>query len=141
MRARVVRTVRRPVEEVAAFINDPAEVLPVITGVGRFRHVDGDDWDVFMPIGTLQVGGMVRVDRSDPHALSWRTERGMDHSFRLDAAPEDGDPEVSLIRFDIEYRLPGLLVAKIGEVLARGVAVRHLEAAAEAIRHRLEWGE
>jgi len=33
-----------------------------------------EEWDVFLEIGTLHVGGRVEVTRPSPHHLAWRSE-------------------------------------------------------------------
>ena len=117
MTQRVVRSirVRRPVDEVAAFVTDPHRVLPVVPGFARFAFVgstDGaEEWDVFLEIGTLHVGGRVEVTRPSATHLSWRSDRGTWHRFDLVVEPLADDPRAALVRMEIEYALSGLLMA------------------------------
>jgi carbon monoxide dehydrogenase subunit G len=145
---RVVRSirVRRPVDEVAAFVTDPHQVLPVVPGFARFAYVgaagDGsEEWDVFLEIGTLHVGGRVEVSRPSPYHLAWRSGRGTRHRFDLAVEPVDGEPDAALVRMELEYALSGLLMARVSELLAKGIVARHLEAGLEEVRHRLEHGD
>ena len=147
MSQRVVRSirVRRPVDEVAAFVTDPHRVLPVVPGFARFAFVgstdEGEEWDVFLEIGTLHVGGRVEVTRPSPSHLSWLSDRGTRHRFDLAVEPVTDDPRAALVRMEIEYALSGLLMARASELLARGIVARHLEAGLEEIRHHLEHGD
>ena len=136
--------VRRPVEEVAAFATDPAQLLPRIPGVERFRDVGpgrsagAEAWDIFLTVGSLHVGGRVDVSRPEPTHLHWTAVRGTDQTFDLTVSPhEDG----SLLRMTLRVGLRGLLMARIAEVLGRGVIVRHLEAGVQNVRHHLEHGD
>lgn len=149
MTTRVVRSihVRRPPDEVAAFVTDPHQVLPVVPGFARFAFVDkhsvgattgGEEWDVFLEIGTLHVGGRVEVSRPSDHRLAWESDRGTRHRFALTVEP-DGD--ASELVMELEYSLSGLLMARISELLAKGIVTRHLEAGLEEIRHHLEHGD
>ena len=61
-------TIRRPHREVAGFVTDPHRFLPVIPGFARFTFVGaaaegGEEWDVFLDVGTLHVGGRVLTER------------------------------------------------------------------------------
>ena len=147
MSQRVVRSirVRRPVDEVAAFVTDPHKVLPVVPGFARFAFVrrtdDAEEWDVFLEIGTLHVGGRVEVTRPSASHLSWQSDRGTRHRFDLAVEPVADDPRAARVRMEIEYSLSGLLMARASELLARGIVARHLEAGLEEIRHHLEHGD
>ncbi len=145
MTQRVTRsiTVRRPHEDVAAFATDPHQVLPVIPGFGRFQHVrshDGaeagqEEWDVFLVVGTLHVGGRVLVSRPSPHGLEWHSLRGTVHSFAMTVEPLG---ERSRLTMTLTYSLSGLVTARLAELVARGITARHLEAGLEQVRHLLE---
>ena len=160
MTQRVSRSilVRRPHDEVAAFATDPHQVLDVVPGFARFAVVGADaagadegseEWDVFLEIGTLQVGGRVQVSRPTPTCLEWRAERGTRHRFRLEVAAAgdrhgeavDDASDASEVTMTLEYSLSGLLMARASEVLARGIVSRHLEAGLQEIRHHLEHGD
>ena len=143
MSQRVVRsiTVRRPQRDVAAFVTDPHRVLPVVPGLGRFQHVGAgeepgqEEWDVFLEVGTLHVGGRVLVTRPSVHSLEWHSLRGTVHTFEMTVEPLG---EHSRLTMSLTYRLPGLVTARLAEIVARGITARHLEAGLEQIRHVLE---
>jgi carbon monoxide dehydrogenase subunit G len=134
-------TVRRPHEEVAAFATDPHQVLEVIPGFGRFQYVgegpepDQEEWDVFLQVGTLHVGGRVLVSHPSEHSLAWHSLRGTTHSFAMTVEPLG---EHSLLTMSLAYTLPGLVTARLAELVARGITARHLEAGLEQVRHLLE---
>ncbi|MBJ8344281.1 SRPBCC family protein [Antrihabitans sp. YC2-6] len=138
--ATVSRKIRRPTDEVAAFVTDPHESLPLISGVGRWKCVGpeggGEGWDVFLDVGAIQIGGRVLVTRPDPYRLCWRTTRGTEHTFEAVVEPAD---DGSVLTMSVTYDLSGLLLARLTEFLGRGILTRHLEAAAEEIRHHLEF--
>ena len=137
--------VRRPHEEVAAFVTDPPQLLGAIPGFARFKHLGPADeppgaehYEVFLEIGTLHVGGRVVVLKPSRNRLEWRSDRGTSHSFAMSVEPVG---EHALVTVEMEYRLSGLLMARAAERLARGIVVRHLEAGLEEVRHLLEYGD
>lgn len=135
MIARTSVVVRREPAAVLDFVTDPEQLLPHMTGLGRFRHHEGEEWDAFLDIGTINVGGRVRIE-TDLDGLSWRSLRGTRHTFDLVVSPEG---ENSRIDMAMDFRLAGLLVSRVAELLGRGIAQRHLEAAAQQVRHHLEF--
>ena len=133
--------VRRPHDEVAAFATDPHRVLEVIPGFARFEYVGegpapGEElWDVFLEVGTLHVGGRVLVEHPSPHRLEWHAQRGTSHSFSMTVEPVGDSTELTMT---LTYSFAGWLSARISEMVARGIAARHLDAGLEQIRHLLE---
>ncbi len=140
--ARTSVRIRRPVDEVAPFVTDPHQCLPVITGFGRFRHLRDlpeehhQEWEVFLTVGTLQLGGAVDVDLARSRHLIWRSLRGTRHTFDLAVEPVG---EESLVTLEMTLSLSGLLMARLAERVGRGIMTRHLEAAAEELRHHVEF--
>ncbi len=136
----VDKHIRRPVEEVGAFLADPHRFIPILATVGRCEYVgnSGDDqlWDVFLVSGTLHLGGRVVVTKSQNHHLEWRSVRGTRHSFTAHA---EGDGDGSRVTVALTYSLTGLGIARLSEVIGRGIVSRNLQAAAEELRHRLEF--
>lgn len=136
--------VRRPVAEVAAFATDPAALLPKIPGVERFHDAGPgeapgtDAWDIFLTVGSLHIGGRVDVSHPSPTHLHWTSVRGTDQVFDLTVEPHE---QGALLRTSLRIGLSGLLMARIAELLGRGVIVRHLEAGVQNVRHHLEHGE
>ncbi len=135
----VDKHIRRPVEEVGAFVADPHRFIPVLATVGRCEYLGdsgGDQlWDVFLASGTLFVGGRVLVT-SGHHQLSWRSLRGTRHSFEARA---EGDGHGSRFTATLRFSLTGLGVARLSEVIGRGIVGRNVQAAAEELRHQLEF--
>jgi carbon monoxide dehydrogenase subunit G len=146
MAQRVVRaiTIRRPHDEVSEFVTDPHRLFEVIPGFARFSFVGKGDvegeeeWDVFLEVGTLHIGGRVLVQKPSVNRLEWQAERGTRHSFSFNVEPLGEHTRATMT---LEYSFAGLLVARVTEVLGRGIAARHLEAGLEELRHLLEHGD
>jgi hypothetical protein len=138
----VSKRIRRPVEEVGAFVADPHRLVPVITTVGRCEYIGDDDqdqlWDVFLVSGTLHLGGRVLVTRDGSHGLRWRSLRGTRHSFK---AHVEGDEQTCRLTVSLTFSLAGLGIARLSELIGRGIVARNLQAAVEELRHRLEFEE
>ena len=133
--------VRRPHDEVAEFATDPHRVLEAVPGFARFEHVgEGagpgeEEWDVFLEVGTLHVGGRVLVERPSAHRMEWRSQRGTSHSFALTVEPVGEHAELTM---ELTYTLAGGVGARVTELVARGITARHLDAGLEQVRHLLE---
>ena len=145
MTERIVRAinVRRPYAEVAAFVTDPAQALAAIPGFARFSHQGpgeggGEEWDVFLEITTFHVGGRVLITTPSPNRIEWTPLRGTSSHFVMMVEPLG---EHARLTMSMEYSLNGLLLARITELLVKGVVSRHLEAGLQEMRHRLEYGE
>ena len=146
MTIRVTRSisVRRPHCDVASFVTDPHRFLPVIPGFGRFRFVEpgpeeGEElWDVFLEVGTLHVGGRVVVSRPSVNRLEWVSHRGARHGFSVNVEPVGDQARLTMT---LEYHFDGFLTGRVTELLGRGIAVRHLEAGLQEVRHLLEYGD
>ncbi len=135
----VDKHIRRPVEEVGAFVAEPRRFIPVLATVGRCEYLGdsgGDElWDVFLASGTLFVGGRVLVTPGSDQ-LSWRSLRGTRHSFEARAEP---DGRGSRFTATLRFSLTGLGIARLSELIGRGIVGRNLQAAAEELRHQLEF--
>ncbi len=136
----VTRRVRCPADEAGAFITDMPKLVSTVSGFTRCQFIsDGDDgqlWDVFMQSGTIYLGGQVAVTQVDPRRLSWQSVSGTRHSF--DARVED-DHGASRVTLTMSFSLGGRGVGFFSELVGRGIVSRTLEAAAEEIRHHLEF--
>ena len=133
--------VRRPVDVVASIAADPATLLPTMAGMGRFefisRDADGSEqWDMFLDVGAVHVGGRVHVVRT-PRGLSWEAVRGTRHTVVL-TVEEHGDDALVTLAMTVE--LAGAVLGRVAELLARGIARRHLVAGLQQIRHHAEFG-
>jgi hypothetical protein len=132
--------VRRPLAVVAPVATDPGVLLPLIAGLGRFEFIERvdaatEEWDMFLDIGAIHVGGRVHVV-STPPTLTWRAVRGTRHSMQVDVTDH---PDGALVTMAMTVELGGLVLGRIAELLARGIAGRHLVAGLEQLRHHLEF--
>ncbi|GAA4822088.1 hypothetical protein ACFQ0K_15535 [Nocardioides caeni] len=143
-----------PADELRAFVRDPHAALPVITGFGDFVHhrdapaAGRQEWDVIYHVGALQLGGRVEIDTSRHDGIDWRSLRGTRHTFSLTVTEDQGQIEGeddgesqggSVLSLEMRLSLSGLLMARIAERTGAGIMRRHLEAAAEQLRHHAEW--
>ena len=136
-------TIRRPVDEVAIIATDPRVVLPIIGGLGRFKELATDadglgEWDLFIDIGSVHVGGRVVVERPEPRRLTWHAIRGTRHQLVLTVAEEGDDARVTIV---MSLQLAGLVLGWVAETLARGIMARHLDAGLQQLRHHIEFDE
>ncbi|MBV9723336.1 MAG: SRPBCC family protein [Mycobacterium sp.] len=131
--------IRRAVEETGSFISDPHKLFAHLSNFSRCRFIEADDdgelWDVYMDSGTIYLGGRVLI-KSVPGCLSWRSVRGTRNSFVASVEEEDGGSRLTL---SLTFSASGLAIARISELIGRGFVARNLEAAAQEIRHHLEF--
>lgn len=133
----------RPADTVAAIATDPRVMLPIVGGLGRFKELDTDveglgEWDVFIDVGSVHVGGRVVVERPEPRQLRWHATRGTHHQLELTV---DDEGENSLVTIAMSLQLAGLVLGRVAEMLARGIMVRHIDAGLQQLRHHVEFGE
>lgn len=139
--AREKVVVRRPLDVVAKVATDPGVMLPLVAGLGRFEFIsdlgDGtEEWDMFLDIGAIHVGGRVLVV-SEPPTMRWHSLRGTRHSMLVEVSEHPNGAEVSMA---MTVQLGGLVMGRLAERLARNIAGRHLVAGLEQLRHHLEYG-
>jgi hypothetical protein len=135
--------VHRPADQVAAIATDPNVVLPIIGGLGRFKKLNTDpdgvgEWDVFIDVGSIHVGGRVVVERPGPRQLSWHATRGTRHQLELTVYEHGEESEVGIV---MSLQLAGFVLGRLAEMLARGIMARHIEAGLQQLRHHVEFGE
>ncbi|KAA1426198.1 hypothetical protein [Nocardioides antri] len=133
--------VRRPLDVVAKVATDPGVLLPLVAGLGRFRFIgrldDGtEEWDMFLDIGAIHVGGRVHVVSAAP-TLTWQSVRGTRHSMLVEVTEH---PDGATVTMAMTVELGGLVLGRLAERIARGIAGRHLVAGLEQLRHHLEFG-
>lgn len=135
-----VRHIDCPLEVSGAFVTDPRALFPQVSTFSRCSFVktrdDGDLWDVYLEGGTIHLGGRVLITPPTGSLLTWRAVQGTRHSFSALVEP-DGDG--SLLTLTLTFSTSGFGFARLSEWLARGLVSRNLEAAAEEIRHHLEF--
>ena len=143
----VVRAIniRRPYDEVAAFVTDPHCVLAAIPGFARFAYIGdapgvpgGEHWDVFLEVGTFHVGGRVVVTKPTVNRLEWRSLQGTQQEFAMVVEPLGAHARLTMT---LSYGLQGLLISRISELIAKGLVTRHVEAGLQQVRHQLEYGD
>lgn len=136
----VSRHIDCPFDIGGAFITDPHALFPKVSTFSRCRFVkardDGELWDVYMESGTIQLGGRVLITPPRGSLLKWRAVQGTRHSFTALIEPDGGGSRLTLT---VTFSTTGLGVARLSEWLGRGLVTRHLESAAEEIRHYLEF--
>lgn len=137
--------IRRPYDEVAAFVTDPHCVLAAIPGLARFAYIGpapevlgGEEWDVFLEVGTFDVGGRVVVTKPSVNRLEWRSLRGTQQHFSMVVEPLGDSARLTMT---LRYALQGLVVSRLSELLAKGLVTRHVEAGLQQVRHQLEYGD
>lgn len=134
--------VRRPLGEVVKVAIDPDVVLPIIGGFGRFERItanpDGSqEWDLFTDVGTIHVGGRVRVEPPQPDSLTWRSCRGTHHSGCIEVAAGRDD---ALVSMSVTVEFAGMLTGRLTFLLARDILGRRMDAGLEQLRHHIEYG-
>jgi hypothetical protein len=136
--------VRGDFADIAKVATDPDVVFAIIGGFGRFENIEKDgngseQWDVYLDVGTIHVGGRVVVEQPSERVLIWHSLRGTHHHARIEASPAEGGAKVSMM---ISVELAGgLLAGWLTTVLAEGILARHIEAGLQELRHRIEYGD
>ena len=136
-------TVHRPTSGVVEVATDPRVVLPIVGGLGRFEQIDTDasgvgEWDLFLDVGSVHVGGRVVVERPDSSRLTWHSIRGTHHQLELIVTPGEAAGE-SVVTIAMSLQLAGFFTGRVTELLAAGIMARHLEAGLQQLRHHLEF--
>ncbi len=135
-------TVRRPVDEVAAVLADPAAVMAAVGTLGRTARTgdaaDGSpQWAVFMVLGTMYVGGTVQIDEVGDRVLAWHAVSGFRHRARFTVAADGAD---SVITVQFDFVIGGAVTGYLTARLVSGYVARSADAVLEALRHRIEFG-
>lgn len=141
---RVSRQVRCPVDKAGAFVTDAQQLFSQVSTFSRCRLIEsrnsGELWEVFLHSGTIYLGGRVLIAPPHDNRLRWRSVQGTRHSFEVRIEPEDqGHSESSRLTMTLNFSATGLGIARISELIGRGLVARNLEAAAEEVRHHLEF--
>lgn len=141
--ADVFRSIRvhRPLDEVCAVITDPAIAFSIIGDFGRFEKIadlpDGaQEWDLFLPVGTVHIGGRVLVPPRRPDELTWTSIRGTHNHARV-WATEEG--EGTRINMSIGVTFVGMVSGWLAGLLAKDILARHVQASLEQLRHHIEY--
>jgi hypothetical protein len=136
--------VRGDFGDIAKIATDPDVVFPIIGGFGRFEYIEPNDngteeWDLYLDVGTIHVGGRVVVEQPSERVLIWHSLRGTQHQARIEVAQAAGGATVSMT---VAVELAGgFLAGWLTTVLAEGILGRHIEAGLQQLRHRIEYGD
>ncbi|MBS9534423.1 SRPBCC family protein [Mycobacterium sp. M1] len=135
--------VHRPVGDVAKVALDPDIVLPTMGAFGRFdlieRNPDGSqEWDLYLRVGTIHVGGRVLVEPPSESELRWYAVRGTRHHARLVVSSAD---DGALVTMTVTAEFAGMATGWLTGVFANGILGRHMEAGLQQLRHRIEYGD
>lgn len=98
-------------------------------------------WDVFLNIGSYEVGSRVDVRRAAPNELQWESVRGAYNRAQITVEPDGDDPAHSMVRVVLRFRLEGMILARFAMAIAQPIVARHVEAGLERLRHHLEFGD
>ncbi|WP_026918550.1 SRPBCC family protein [Gordonia shandongensis] len=134
-------TVRRPVRDAARVVTDPAAVMAAVSTLGRAARTDdaadgAQQWSVFIVLGTMYMGGTVRIDHASDGVLAWHAVSGFRHSARFEAVP-DGDGSTVSVTFD--FLIGGAITGRLTARLVQGYVARSAEAVLEQLRHSIEF--
>ncbi len=136
--------IRAGVDDVAQVATDPEVIFPIMGAFGRFdrieRRPDGSqEWDLYLDVGTIHVGGRVLVDPPSGSSLGWHSVRGTQHRAVIEVAPV---PDGARVAMTITVEFAGrLLTGWITGLLADRILARHIEAGLQQLRHRIEYGD
>lgn len=137
-------TIRQHPDKVAYVVTDMEQLAKYMVGFSRFEPVGdltnakGAEYEVYLDIGTIYVGGRVKITEYDPQGrLAWTSIRGTRHSFSLQAEAEAADQ--TRLEISLRYELAGKLLARLSERLGGTILNRNLEASTEKLRHHLEF--
>ncbi len=129
-----MRTIRRTItidsEPATVFrlIGDPARYPEFFVGIthwearSRKRRGVGAEYRVLMRVGSVDVGGVVRIDRwEEPELISWTWQQGVHQEGRWELRQGDEGTDLSLqIGFDLSGGPVGALVERLaGRIVGR----------------------
>src|SRR4029077_11220402 len=94
----------------------------------------GDRFRVVLQVGSIEVGGRVRIDQLEPRRrIGWVSETGFRHRGRWTLKPVHGGTEVTLA---MEFELEGP-AAWLVERFAGRIVERNLRATLLSLKNRL----
>lgn len=135
--------VRRPGPEVVGAFSNLDKLAPLLVGFSKFQPVGdkraevGAQYEVFLDVGTIHVGGrVVLTDFAPTGRIAWKSLRGTQHNFTLIL---EGIGERTLVTATMEYQFAGGLLARLSERIGSQIIQRNLCASLEKIRHHLEF--
>ncbi len=103
---------------------------------GEIQGRIGDRFRFVIRVGSIEVGGYVRIDELEPsRRIGWVSETGFNHRGRWTCRSVPGGTEVGL---ELEFELRGL-GASLVERLSGRILERNLRATLLGVKHRLEY--
>jgi len=134
--------IERPPADVFKLIGDPARHQSFLAGATTFKPVTaqtqgvGARFRVLMKVGSVEVGGIVEIDRwEDDVVIEWTTVQGVHQTGRWLLAPTDGGTELT---FELDYDIGGGPVGWLVERIASRTLARNLWASLLAARRIVE---
>src|SRR5690348_5734435 len=126
----------RPTTFVADAVTAPERAFPLFGSLGQFtfleRVADGTElWDMVVDIGTVRLAERIQVSTSAT-TLAWDSIRGPHHSMTMSV---DDHAEAALVTMTMTLDLDRIILGRLAEFVARGIASRHMVAALERLRH------
>ena len=135
--------VEREPEEVFRLLSDPDRYPQFMVGITRWRPLSGDKrgpgarYRILMRVGSIEAGGVVRVERWDENrVIEWVSERGIHQTGRWELEPAASGTDV---RLTLEFDLSGGPVGRVVERLAGRMVARNMYATLLAVRRLLEF--
>ena len=135
--------VERDPESVFRLISDPSSYPDFVVGITRWQPLSGDKrgrgarYRILMRVGSIEAGGVVRVERwVENQLIEWRSERGVHQTGRWEVRPAAAGAEV---RLTLEFDLSGGPVGRLVERLAGRMVARNMYATLLAVRRLLEF--
>ncbi|HWU31378.1 MAG TPA: hypothetical protein VN108_00815 [Marmoricola sp.] len=124
--------------KVAEVATAPSRAFPLLGTTGQFtsvgREADGTElWDMVVDIGTVRLAERIHVT-SDATSLTWESIRGPNHTMTIGV---DEHTDGARVTMTLTLDLGGIAFGRLAELVARGIAGRHMVAALERLRHHL----
>ena len=143
-----MKTIRRTIsiesdpQTVFDVIGDPTRYSDFLVGITRWesrsrkRRGVGARYRVLMRVGSIDVGGLIRVERwEEPDLIAWTWEEGVHQEGRWELKEIDDGTEVA---FEIGFDLSGGPVGSLVEHLAGRIVGRNMWASLLAARRLIE---
>lgn len=137
-----VRIDRDP-KEVFALVGNPARYPEFLTAMTRWKPASdriegvGARFRVLMKVGSVEVGGIVEVDRWDEDAcISWQAVKGLRQTGRWLLTPAGGG--ATDLTLEVSYDVGGGAIGQLVERIAARTVSRNLRATLLAARRLIE---
>lgn len=141
---RVRRSIRIDADRKSVFrlIGDPDRYPEFFVGITRWesrsraKRAAGARYRVLMQVGSIEAGGVVRVERwEEPELITWTWEQGVHQEGRWELKEVGDQTDLS---FEIAFDLSGGPVGSLVEQIAGRIVARNLWATLLAARRLIE---